>query len=183
MVLNRKLTSQLMHAFDFNLEDLEANRNGTLSTTQQQNLSQRAKKLGGGLVIMSVVVVVIFAAVGLYLYSSPAMRTLLGDTALPSMTQSLLAGAVFILVVFTVPLLYLFRQTGGFRKGTVYSVEGSIKIVAYYGRAGPVRLLRVDARRFPIRPEILPWLYEGDRYRIYYIKSLGTLMILSLEPG
>lgn len=157
----------------YSIAELEANRAGRMTATQQERLREQLLmgQRGVGEDITQFGFVLVVVIVLLYIANIPTM-----------ITMSLLAAAVLAFGVFK------YLETGMLRRvaadvesGRVGQIEGVVKLSAR--RRGPTAIYRlaIPSRRYrtQIEERVYRTLREGRTYRLYVAEVSGLL--LSLE--
>ncbi len=172
-VLNR-----LMHALDFDNDDLRANRDGYMSKRQRARLSRRRRNIG---------LIFITALVGAVVILLPLMRVLI------TRPQGLIAIVPILLIggAATVALYLWFQRTvtayaADLHKGHVSAIEGIVETrrhMAFTGRMFTTTYaLYVNDEQFRIGMQVFVSLHpmHDEAYAVYYAPNSRT--ILAIEP-
>lgn len=166
--------AQLMHYFDFNETDLEANRNGVLSEKQSARLERErnqfkasARVVGIIIGIGSLLLLAIIIALGLLDHSQFL------EIVIPLLFVAPLGFAAFLISGrFNVAPFTVRRLEGPVHLGT------SLQPARRSARRGRFAL-QVDGHAFTVDPELSKVIRDGDRYRVYYASDWED--ILSIE--
>ena len=166
--------SELMHYFDFDNTDLEANRNGQLSQRQRLGLERQRNQfkaatrvVGIVIAIGSLLILAVIIALGL-LDHSPFL-----EIVIPLLFVAPLGFAAFLISGrFNVAPFAVKRLEGPVHLGV--SNQPGRRGVRYRRFA-----LQVDGHAFAVDPELSKVIQNGDRYRVYYASDWED--ILSVE--
>lgn len=177
----------LMEAFNFTAEDLQANNDGLISPQQQEKLRNMGKSLTGysrfGIKFMIVFVLIAFGAFLAFVVSNESSRkAFFGDTS----ALIILAVAIPIPVLIMVAYYFVTRkQRAQYENAKLKMAEGraSVKEKTAGGRYGPRHFweFRVGNFRMNLLDEWARVLKNGSIYRVYYVKVGKLPTILSLE--
>lgn len=161
---------QLMDTFDFDADDLLANRAGRLTERQLERLAaQRARAQRGWWLVYLLLLLLAFAVVAPALAVAGALMSGLGIVA-ALVGLALLVGGANLL-----HLRWLARDT---REGRVLAVMGRALTEIESGSTRPY--LRLHKQRFPISMSQSKAIRDGEVYTAYFAPRSGTL--LALEP-
>lgn len=176
--------TQLMEAFNFDEEDLAANRAGSLSTKQKEQM--RKNEVFGNWVVA---VVGLLSAVGAVLLLLPLVRA--GRVPSDKITN-LVFGVILVFVTFWM-LRGLFTKSGS---NEVCSVRGKARLVKSVSRSGNVsdaesdrtnvvkHELVVEGEAFFITPDVFNTvLHEGETYAVYFTENPQLLLSLEHIPS
>lgn len=153
--MNKK---QLAKAFNFNEQDLFANRDGHLSETQRQRIRQ----------LRNVSLMILGALVILMIVGATQVST----------TPSVL---IFSLAILLRRLERLIFHHVTLRSDRVTTYFGRIQLKINNRRSGQLRIADADGlRTFQITSNQLLSLHDRDYYKVYVVPKLDT--ILSVEP-
>ncbi|MCW2750631.1 MAG: hypothetical protein JWR83_1741 [Aeromicrobium sp.] len=178
---------RLQTALDFTAADLESNRAGRLSDSQQSHMASESKK-GKSLNLVMVGVFVVFIVI-IVAVVVPKMNS--NSSGSSSGSSSAVPPWIIIAVIAVVALIMLrtFLKTnrgmGNIKTGPLLSVEGPAKTKAV-ARGNvtdnmvlvPLAVYRVKVGKvnFPLNAKKFSGFENGVAYRCYYVK--GTLPIL-----
>lgn len=170
---------RLLRAFGCRLDDLVANRRGSLTPRQQQLLARQIRigSWSSGLAALMIVVSLAFFLVGAPL--------LIMDGPIPPQALPYFVGtAVVVLAIVSVFIGIGIRRVQRLRKAQISVIEGPIRCstrqikggrwTAYYLWIGRLRFQLATQQQYKA-------VAEGTSYRIYYIHYPPTQMILSIE--
>lgn len=167
-------TTQLMDHFAFNLNDLQANRNGQLSEVQLARLKAEQKSfrrwtllVGLIMIVASLVFMALFLSWRLVSPNNPA--SLCG-----------LSGCLAPVGIGTLLLIV------GWRKSTLTLTKavGPVKITReeHYDSERQFSelhtMMHIGAAAFRIEPEVARWLMQGELMTVYYIREEDKIMSL-----
>jgi predicted nucleic acid-binding Zn ribbon protein len=179
---------RLQSALGFTAADLESNRAGRLSDSQQKFMdvqSKRGKRFNLGMVAVFIVFIVIIVAVVIPKVNSNS------SSSSSSGSSSAVPPWIFVVVIAVVALIMLrafiktSRGMGNIRSSAVLSVEGPAHTKAVVrGNVTddimlvPMAVYRVKVGKvnFPLDAKKHGGFDEGVNYRCYYVK--GTLPVL-----
>jgi len=136
------LQQSLMQTIPFTPQDLEANRNGTITDAQRARLGKQAGFTRFATLFMFVIFILVFAAIGAYLFVfSNNGQSLLRMFSQDSSTLAIVAGvlAAVILVIFF-SFLRTLRRTNDVARGKVSVTEGPLKLKSVNSGYGLIRI-------------------------------------------
>ena len=184
-MLNTQPHNALMTAGNFTAAELQANRSGTLTETQRENL----KRWSGGMriagVIAFAVFAIIFAVGGYILLLSPS-----GQSLKPMFDKNpelvyVFGGvlAVVLLIVFASVLRSLLRSNE-LRAGRISVAEGRARRQIHRTTRAYLTsyMVMIGSVKFHITRELHDEMVDNASYRVYYVKNPPAHVILSLEP-
>ena len=177
--------ANLMSAFDFTAEDVDANRRGTITPRQRARLRGMGRGVSGcslqGLIGMTVLVVVggAFLSYGFYSNAS-TRREVFGD---PTNLAILLAAFAVPIVVMTIAYLSSRRRAGQLSDAQVRVAEGNatIKQSISPNHGGTTYVVKIGEKKFNFLEEYGTLFKQGAPYRVYYAKAGAYEPILSIE--
>ncbi len=167
--------TELMHYFNFDNADLEANRNGQLSQKQRDRLQGERRTFKNSARVVGVIV-------GL------GSLVLLGIIIALGMLDHSPFLEIVIPLLFIAPLgfaAYLISGRYEIAPFAVKRLEGPVHLRPS-AKASPIGTgsrryaLLVDGHAFTVDPELQKLIRDGERYRVYYASDWDD--ILSLEP-
>jgi hypothetical protein len=167
--------TELMHYFDFDNADLQANRNGQLSDRQRVKLEGERRSFRNaarvsGLVIAAGSLVLLAVIIGLGMIDrSPFLE-------------------IVIPLLFVAPIGFAAYLIAGRYQGAPFAVkrlEGPVHLRpsatgSRIGTGARRYALLVDEHTFSVSPELQRVIRDGERYRVYYASDWED--ILSMEP-
>jgi hypothetical protein len=183
MVAEPASTSRLLRAFACSIEDLVANRSGSLTTRQQHLL---ARHIAIGSWSSRLAVLVFLGSAACLLIGAPF---LINEGPIPPQALPYIVGTVLVMLGIAGVFVGIgMRRVQMLRRGKISVIEGPIRRttkrirqgrwVAYYLWIGDMRFQLTSEQQYNA-------FAEGRTYRIYYIHYPPTQLILSLEelPG
>jgi hypothetical protein len=183
MVAEPASTSRLLRAFTCSVDDLVANRSGSLTTRQQHLLAQH---IAIGSRSSCLAVLVFLGSVAFLLIGAPF---LINDGSVPQQVLPyLVVTALVVLGIVGVSVGIGMRRIQMLRRAQISVIQGSIRRTtkrfrqgrwtAYYLWIGGMRFQLMNQQQYNA-------FVEGRSYCIYYIHYPPTQLILSLEelPG
>ena len=176
--------ANMMNAFNFTAEDVDANRRGIITPRQRARLRSVGHGISGcslqGLIGMTIFVVVVGAFLSYGFYSNESTR---GDVfGNPANLAILLAALAIPIVVMAVAYFSSQRRAGQLSDAQVRVAEGNATIkqtISAHG--GTTYVVRIGAKRFNFLEEYGGLFKQGASYRIYYAQAGPYEPILSIE--
>ena len=180
------VTSQeeLMQAFDFTEEDLDANRHGLISEHQRERLRGMARGVGGcsvksSLIAMGFVFFGFCLILALFLKSESSWSALFSDLQFVGLLGLSLLVALAAIAGGT---WWTRRQAEGLTKVSLRKIEGKAKVTEeYFRRVGSGYRVKIGEKEFKFLEEYGRYFQDGVTYRIYYCRSGAFEPILSIE--
>jgi archaellum component FlaG (FlaF/FlaG flagellin family) len=183
-MFGKDLQASLMQALNFTAQDLEANRNGTVTEAQRARLGKQAGYTRIATLVSFVIVILVFAGIGAYLFVfSNNGQSLLKAFSKDSSVLAIVAGVMgaFILVIF-LSFLRTLRRTSDVARGKVSMTEGPAKLKTVdSGYNLTSYQIKVGKVNFYVQEAVFQCFIEGAPYRIYYIKNPPINTMLSAE--
>src|SRR5258708_38001186 len=183
-MFDQDLKESLMQAIKFTPEDLEANRNGTITEAQRAKLGKNAGFTRGITLFMYGVFIVMIIGIGAYFFvfsdtGQNLLKSSNGDTPIGPIVIGVLSAVVVI--VFMSALRTLMR-TNDMAKGKVSVTEGPAKLktypAGYWMRSYQAKIGKTN---FHVQQPVFNAFVEGGSYRLFYIKIPPTNYMLSIE--
>ncbi|MDZ4722030.1 MAG: hypothetical protein SH847_26515 [Roseiflexaceae bacterium] len=170
---------RLLHAFGCSLDDLVANRRGSLTPHQQQIVAQQ---IAIGSWSSGLAALVILSSAAFFLIGAPF---LIKDGPVPPQAVPYLIGTMLgVLGIVSVFIGIGMRRVQVLRQAHISVIEGPIRCttkqfrhgrwIAYYAWIGHLRFQLTTQKQYKL-------LEEGNSYRIYYINYPPVQLILSIE--
>jgi len=187
---HQELNKRMMHALDFNAEDLQANQNGFLSERQKSKLNQSLQKTQKFAPLAALGFIVFFVGLGGYLWLFPP-----GGQSLRQDPQWILSFivplAVFVLLVLGLLLWILTHSKQAWKVGTI---SGRVKLTAHKADLDDIAqvisdvaggeqyacTVKIGKEKFLVQESVIRAFQDGDLYRIHYLKQ-SLPWILSVE--
>lgn len=170
--------NRLMHALDFDNDDLRANRDGYMSKRQRARLSRRRRNIG---------LIFIAATVGAVVIFLPLMRVLMTrPQGLVAIVPILLIGVVVMVAIYLWFQRTVTAYAADLHKGHVSAIEGIVETQRHMTFTGRMFTstysLYVNDEQFSIGMQVFVSLHpmRDEIYAVYYAPNSRT--ILSLEP-
>ena len=188
-MFDKDLSTGLMNAVPFTAEELNTNRNGTISEAQRARLGKQAGGTQAATLVMFVIFILIIAGIFAYLF----VFTHTGDSMLKMFTQDpttlpivgAVLGVVALIIIFS--FLRTLMRTSDLRRGKVSVAQGKAKMSSTRMTVGLVVTvatsyeLKIGRVKFYVPRGVFDNIIEGAVYRIYYIKNNPIHAVLSLE--
>ncbi len=184
-MFDQDLKESLMQAIKFTPEDLEANRNGTVTETQRAKLGKYAGFNRGITLVVYVVFIVMLIGIGAYFF----VFSDTGKALMQSNSGGLPMGGIIIgvlsaiAVILFLSALRTLMRTNDMARGKVSVTEGTAKLKTYYAGYGMRSYqVKVGKTNFHVQANVFNAFVEGGSYRLFYIKIPPANMMLSIEP-
>lgn len=162
--------SPLMGAMDFTQDDLDANRQGSLSSSQAENLKHTRQR--NALIATAIFFVLVIVATSLLFFGQQNQSTIL----------SVVGGLITVVNAVMVGMVgrsYL-RTSADLRDGSVEVLQGQLERIVRPGRQQDNYVLQIDGERFFVTKEIFIHFRHEAAYRIY--RTRWSKVLLSAEP-
>ncbi len=167
--------TELMHYFNFDNVDLEANRNGQLSEKQRVRLQGERRAFTNSARLVGIIIGVgSLAMLGIIVALGLLDHSLFLEIVIPLMCIAPLGFAA-----------YLMSGRYEIAPFAVKRLEGPVHLrpsakASPLGTGARRYALTVDGHSFTVDPELQKVMRDGERYRVYYASDWDD--ILSLEP-
>lgn len=171
----------MMDVFEFNADDLAANRNGTATERQLARVKTVSSKGQFQVLIMLGVMVLIIGAVLVFTPTGASLRQVYAEN--PTVVTAGLGGS---LLLYALIMAFYFIRSRSAGNGKVSSVTGQFKLV---GR--PVRSLdqtiyqrvKIGKRNFYLTDVQASTFTVGTNYRVYFAGGGQMAQIVSVEQA
>lgn len=165
---------KLMHALDFNVDDLRANRSGRITARQVARLRQTQRATVLRFAVGSVVFIVLAGAVLVVVEREP------GTSVLAAVLRWGLFFIFGLVAGFNGAVAYLTWLTLQNAHYTVQLAVGQVRLQVTDDHSGqPTHYMMIGGRRFAIDQHLYESLFDGTYYAVYFVDNGG---ILSVEP-
>lgn len=175
--------ARLLQAFAYSMDDIVANRRGSLTTRQQEII---ARHIAIGSWSSRLAILMFLGSAAFFLIGAPF---LINEESVPQQVLPYLVGTALVLLVIVGVFVGIgLRRVRTLRQAHISVIEGTIRCTmkhfkhgrwtAYYGWIEGIRFQLTTEQQYKV-------LVEGKTYRIYYIHYPPTHLILSIEelPG
>lgn len=171
--------AHLLQAFGCSIDDLVANRRGSLTPRQQQIL---ARHIAIGSWSSRLAMLVFLGTIAFFLIGAPL---LIGEESVPQQVLPALGATVVVVLGVVGAFVGIgVRRLRNLRRANICMIEGPIRRTtkhikhsrwtAYYLWVGRMRFQLMSEQQYKV-------FVDGRSYRIYYILYPPTQLILSLE--
>ena len=167
---------QLREFYDFDEDELYANRNGYLSSKQEARLEDAERFAGKALRIVGYVLLVLAFVPYVYYAIWPGLSKLAGALYWPFISILLIAAAIFF-----------FRRSKPLpNRSTLKTVQGPLYLVErkeeemhyavyYYD-------INIGGAKFDGSSDLLKMITQGDTYAVYYLDPDNVILSLERIP-
>lgn len=175
-------------AFHFTADDLNANRNGSLSQTQRQNLRRELRlTVRGGILFLCLLFLAAPLYLALFYAFSAKTKSFTSNGVLGAAILFGVTVVVFGRMIFGITFAPWKRTRADLHAGKINEISGQISISPIGRKTSSLIVRGIDSRLSNNETVLLHFiipnslaLHDGAYYRIFYLPN--TLTVLSSEP-
>lgn len=160
------MQKRLYEAFDFNANDVTANRHGRLSDDQMHYL-KKVRTAAGAIALL-----MLLPVLTLGLWAATA-----GGSAI---TLILLAYLLVAVPLVVLPNLVMLNRLRNLAAVEIHSIEGELEVSPRVDMGSRYFIFSIETRQFKVARQLGKVLQEQPRYRVYYLAGFRAPLTLEV---